>query len=100
MSGKLRWHRLAFQLLVRVAAIFFTVLGLTIETEIGCAAEAPAPMVWHRGELGDPGSLDPHKAETLIESNILDELFEGLVTLNARSEFKSLGKIPLTSDFA
>ncbi len=87
MSGQLRRHRLAFQLLVRAAAIFFTVLGVAIETEIGRAAEAPAPMVWHRGELGDPGSLDPHKAETLIESNILDELFEGLVTLNARSEF-------------
>jgi len=43
-------------------------------------------MIWHRGELGDPGSLDPHKATTLIESNILDELFEGLVTLNARGE--------------
>jgi len=40
-------------------------------------------MVWHRGELGDPGSLDPHKAQTLIESNILDELFEGLVAHNA-----------------
>ncbi|MGH6841337.1 MAG: peptide ABC transporter substrate-binding protein, partial [Methylocella sp.] len=37
------------------------------------------------GELGDPGSLDPHKATTLIESNILDELFEGLVALDARS---------------
>ncbi|HUI22239.1 MAG TPA: peptide ABC transporter substrate-binding protein [Methylocella sp.] len=43
-------------------------------------------MIWHRGELGDPGSLDPHKAETLIESNILDELFEGLVAHNARGE--------------
>lgn len=43
-------------------------------------------MVWHRGELGDPGSLDPHKATTLIESNILDELFEGLVTLDARGD--------------
>ena len=41
-------------------------------------------MIWHRGELGDPGSLDPHKATTLIESNILDELFEGLVTYDAR----------------
>jgi oligopeptide transport system substrate-binding protein len=50
------------------------------------AGGAPALMIWHRGELGDPGSLDPHKAQTLIESNILDELFEGLVTHNARGE--------------
>ena len=41
-------------------------------------------MIWHRGELGDPGSLDPHKATNLIESNILDELFEGLVAYDAR----------------
>ena len=52
----------------------------------GLADGAPPKMVWHRGELGDPGSLDPHKATTLIESNILDELFEGLVTLDARGE--------------
>lgn len=43
-------------------------------------------MVWHRGELGDPGSLDPHKATTLIESNILGELYEGLVARDAKGE--------------
>ena len=48
------------------------------------AGNSSPPMIWHRGELGDPGSLDPHKATTLIESNILDELFEGLVTYDAR----------------
>jgi oligopeptide transport system substrate-binding protein len=49
-------------------------------------SSAKPQMVWHRGELGDPGSLDPHKATTVIESNILDELFEGLVALGARGE--------------
>ncbi|WP_395664320.1 peptide ABC transporter substrate-binding protein [Methylocella sp.] len=44
---------------------------------------ACAEMVWRRGALGDPGSLDPHKATTLIESNILTELFEGLLSRDA-----------------
>lgn len=46
-------------------------------------ASAFAEMVWHRGALGDPGSLDPHKATTKIESHVLGELFEGLVTRDA-----------------
>ena len=41
-------------------------------------------MIWRRGALGDPGSLDPHKATTLIESNILGELFEGLLSRDAK----------------
>ena len=76
-------HGVAFRLIARAAALFFAVLGLALETDTGHSGEAPHPMVWHRGELGDPGSLDPHKATTLIESNILGELFEGLVTHNA-----------------
>ena len=48
------------------------------------ASYTQAEMVWRRGALGDPGSLDPHKATTLIESNVLDELFEGLLSRDAR----------------
>ncbi|MGH6837914.1 MAG: peptide ABC transporter substrate-binding protein [Methylocella sp.] len=69
-----------------VAAVFIPAFGPGFFANAGLAGSAPAKMVWHRGELGDPGSLDPHKATTLIESNILDELFEGLVTLDARGE--------------
>jgi peptide/nickel transport system substrate-binding protein/oligopeptide transport system substrate-binding protein len=47
---------------------------------------AQAEMVWRRGALGDPGSLDPHKATTVIESNVLAELFEGLVSRDMRGE--------------
>jgi peptide/nickel transport system substrate-binding protein/oligopeptide transport system substrate-binding protein len=50
------------------------------------AAPARADMVWLRGAAGDPGSLDPHKATTQIESNVLSELFECLLTRNARGE--------------
>jgi peptide/nickel transport system substrate-binding protein/oligopeptide transport system substrate-binding protein len=48
------------------------------------AAESKAEMIWHRGEYADPGSLDPHKAETVVEGNILSELYEGLVIHDER----------------
>jgi oligopeptide transport system substrate-binding protein len=74
--------RLAF----RASAILLSVLGIADVTSACLTDDVKPKMVWHRGELGDPGSLDPHKATTVVESNILDELFEGLVTLNARGE--------------
>jgi oligopeptide transport system substrate-binding protein len=61
-------------------------LGTGLGATLGLVDGAQAAMVWHRGELGDPGSLDPHKATTLVESNVLDELFEGLVRHDARGE--------------
>ncbi|MGH6800369.1 MAG: peptide ABC transporter substrate-binding protein, partial [Methylocella sp.] len=86
MSGRPGQHLGLFRLFSRVAAICILAFGLGFSASAGLAGSAPTKMVWHRGELGDPGSLDPHKATTLIESNILDELFEGLVTLDARGE--------------
>lgn len=65
---------------------FWIGFGLVLGAELGLADGAQAAMVWHRGELGDPGSLDPHKATTLIESNVLAELFEGLVSHNAQGD--------------
>ncbi len=44
------------------------------------------PQIWRRGASGDPGSLDPDKASTLIEANVLSELFEGLVTRDAQGQ--------------
>jgi len=52
--------------------------------EVGTtSAGLSAERLWRRGEPGDPGSLDPHKATTVIESHILTELYEGLVILDA-----------------
>ncbi|PNG27834.1 peptide ABC transporter substrate-binding protein [Methylocella silvestris] len=64
---------------------------MTLPVRLSCALAlclalvqpAFAEMVWRRGALGDPGSLDPHKATTLIESNVLGELFEGLLSRDA-----------------
>ncbi|MGH6936864.1 MAG: peptide ABC transporter substrate-binding protein [Methylocella sp.] len=86
MSGRIGQDHGSSRLFFRVAALCILAFGLGLSANAGLAGGAAAKMVWHRGELGDPGSLDPHKATTLIESNILDELFEGLVTFDARSE--------------
>ncbi|MGB6176880.1 MAG: peptide ABC transporter substrate-binding protein [Methylocella sp.] len=86
MSGRPGQRLGLCRLFFRVAAVCLAALAMGFAASAGVADGAPPKMVWHRGELGDPGSLDPHKATTLIESNILDDLFEGLVTFDARSE--------------
>lgn len=86
MSGRPEQRLGLLRLFCCAAAVLLPAFGPGVFANAGLAGSAPAKMVWHRGELGDPGSLDPHKATTLIESNILDELFEGLVTLDARGE--------------
>lgn len=48
-------------------------LALTIVTP------ACADAIWRRGETMEPSSLDPHKASTVTEQHVLDELYEGLV---------------------
>lgn len=44
-----------------------------------------AQTVFHRGAAGDPASLDAHKTSTVVESDILLDLFEGLVTYDAKA---------------
>jgi peptide/nickel transport system substrate-binding protein/oligopeptide transport system substrate-binding protein len=63
-------------------AVVFLLLIAT--ASLAFVVPAQAEMVWRRGALGDPGSLDPHKATTLIESHVLDDLFEGLLSRDAR----------------
>lgn len=46
----------------------------------GMAAPSSAEVVLRRGNGGEPSTLDPHKTDGRIESNILRDLFEGLVT--------------------
>ena len=42
-------------------------------------------MVYHRGNTAEPETLDPSKASTTYEANILRDLFEGLVMPDARA---------------
>ena len=44
-----------------------------------------AEMIYNRGNLADPESLDPHKTSTVYEAHILRDLFEGLVMPDAKS---------------
>jgi len=59
----------------------FLLLGLA-PFALAARAAAPErpPQIWYRGVSADPGSLDPHKTSTVIEGDILNELYEGLVT--------------------
>ena len=47
------------------------------------ATPAYAGGIWRRGEITDPGSLDPAKVSTAAEANILSELDEGLLARDA-----------------
>src|SRR6478609_8166005 len=47
---------------------------------------ATAPMVYNRGSGGDPETLDSQKTSTVVESDILLDLYEGLVTYDAKAQ--------------
>jgi oligopeptide transport system substrate-binding protein len=46
------------------------------------APAAAAGKVLRMANMGEPETLDPHKSSTVLESNILRNLFEGLVVLD------------------
>lgn len=50
------------------------------------ATAASAEMVLHRGNSGDPETLDPQKTSSVYEGNILRDLFEGLVIHSASAK--------------
>lgn len=50
------------------------------------ASPALAEAVLHRGNPGEPNSLDPAKVSINVESFILKDLFEGLTAFNASGE--------------
>jgi len=47
---------------------------------------ATAQMVYNRGSGGDPETLDSQKTSTVVESDILLDLYEGLVTYDAKAQ--------------
>lgn len=49
---------------------------------------ANADAIWRRGESMEPGSLDPHKATTVTEQHVLDELYEGLVVYDGKAQLQ------------
>lgn len=69
MSRRLR----QFALTASLATIFAT-------------GSALAQSVFHRGNDGDPETLDPQKTQTTTEAHLLRDLFEGLVIHNAKGD--------------
>lgn len=63
-----------------IAALVAAMLGL------GVANAAFAQIVFHRGNDGDPETLDPHKTSTVTEAHLMRDLFEGLLIHNMRGE--------------
>lgn len=60
-------------------------LGIPLAAAL-LAGPALAQTVFHRGNDGDPETLDPQKTQTTSEAHLLRDLFEGLVIHNAKGE--------------
>ncbi len=52
----------------------------------GTLATASAQVVYHRGNTAEPETLDQHLTSTIYESNILRDLYEGLVVHGPSAE--------------
>jgi len=69
---------------------FWRPLGIAFVIALGVSGAtlplAHAETVYHRGNTGDPETLDQHKTSTIYERNILLDLYEGLVIHNAAGE--------------
>lgn len=50
------------------------------------SSAAFAQVVYNRGNDTDPTSLDHHKTSTVAEANLMRDLYEGLVSHNAKAE--------------
>jgi oligopeptide transport system substrate-binding protein len=50
------------------------------------SAAAVAQVVYHRGNDGEPETLDVHKTSTVGESHVMRDLYEGLVIKNNKGE--------------
>lgn len=53
--------------------------GLLACTLLACSLAPAAAVTFVRGNDSDPETLDPHKTSTVVESNLLRDLYEGLV---------------------
>ena len=66
---------------IAIQKLLMTVmLLLTMSSFVG------AEVIYHRGNTGDPETLDQHKTSTTYEAHILRDLFEGLTAYNAKGE--------------
>ncbi len=72
---------------LNVARLIPRALGFCILAVILYATTANAdPNLYRRGEPGEPETLDPQKTQTVIEADIVYDLFEGLLTYDAEGK--------------
>jgi len=53
---------------------------------LAATTASQAEVSFVRGDTGNPGTLDPHKGSLIEEVFILQDLFEGLLTLDAKGQ--------------
>jgi oligopeptide transport system substrate-binding protein len=53
---------------------------------IAGTAAAPAEIIYNRGNAGEPQTLDQHQTSIDVESNVLKDLYEGLVAYNMKGQ--------------
>ena len=63
----------------------FTRLAFACAISASALTMASAEVVYNRGSAGDPETLDPQKTSTVVESDILLDMYEGLVTYDAKA---------------
>src|SRR5690606_6051690 len=74
-----------------VRAAVFAAVSAAVRVALSAAllavtAAAAAPVVYHRGNTGDPYTLDPQRSSATWESHVIRDLFIGLVVDDARGE--------------
>ena len=70
-------------MLQALARLRIAVLAVLV---LGAAGAVEAETVLHRGNGGEPGTLDPQKSDAFWESNILTDIYEGLITYAANGD--------------
>lgn len=59
---------------------------ITAIASVAMSGLAAAEVVYNRGNAGEPKTLDQHQTSIDIESNVLKDLYEGLVAYNPKGE--------------
>jgi ABC-type oligopeptide transport system substrate-binding subunit len=57
--------------------------GIAVAALWLCVWPASAESVYRRGAAGEPATLDPQKTGTVVEADVVYDLFEGLLTYDA-----------------
>jgi len=79
-----RWCSCATAAIVAAAALLAASCGGS--EPVGQSSAAKQPVVLKRGLGGQPGSLDPQRAEDAFSYDVLRDLYEGLVISNPEGE--------------